>query len=310
MWFKVDDRLHASRKVRRIPRAIRLEAMGLWVISGSWAAGEGLDGFVPEYMIEEFGGRAKLVDALITAGLWVEAAEGTAFHAWTEYNPDAETVQAGREAKAEGAKHGNHKRWHVKRRTKVPGCEWCFPDQLSDLDQITDGELIGSPSSTDGEANPPDPTRPDPIKNKDFAHPSGSPSAQMINRMFDDFWRAWPVKKGKEPARKSFVKAIKSGADIKAIMAGVEAYKAELGPIMGGKTVDGRTPKYAQGWLTDRRWEDEPASASIGSINAQWDAALADHRPDPCANGHKWAADGSCVRYPCAARKDEEEANV
>lgn len=140
--------------------------------------------------------------------------------------------------------------------------------------------------------------------NKNSAHPSDSPSTQMINQMFDSFWQAWPVKKGKEPARKSFVKALKAGADIKAIMAGVEAYKSELGPIMGGKTVDGRTPKYAQGWLTDKRWEDEPSSASTDAINAQWDAAIADHKPDPCANGHKWAADGSCVRFPCPAERN------
>ena len=46
MWFKVDDGLHASRKVIRIPRSIRLAAIGLWTISGSWSAHEELDGLV------------------------------------------------------------------------------------------------------------------------------------------------------------------------------------------------------------------------------------------------------------------------
>lgn len=125
-----------------------------------------------------------------------------------------------------------------------------------------------------------------------------------LDVMFDKFWSAWPVKKGKEPARKSFVKAIKAGADAAAIMAGVEEYKAELGPLMGGKTIDGRTPKYAQGWLTDRRWEDEPAGASADAINAQWDAAMRETKPDPCANGHRWVADGSCAR--CLVARDND----
>lgn len=156
-WFKVDDRLHASRKPKSIPRKLRLEAMGLWVIAGSWAAGEGLDGFIPDYMIEEFGGRQDIVDELVKSGLWETSEGGTSFYSWTEYNPDAETVKAGQDAKSEGAKQGNHKRWHVKRQTKVPGCEWCFPNigSASVIDQIPD-------QFTDTYANPPDPTRPDP----------------------------------------------------------------------------------------------------------------------------------------------------
>lgn len=156
-WFKVDDRLHASRKVKSIPRNIRLEAMGLWVLSGSWAAGEPLDGFVPDFMVDDFGGRPELVDALVKSGLWVPAAEGASFHAWTEYNPDAETVAAAKEAKSEGAKHANHKRWHVKRKVKVPGCEWCRTG--SDPDRIPD-------QFSENKANPPDPTRPDPTNTK------------------------------------------------------------------------------------------------------------------------------------------------
>lgn len=154
-WFKVDDRLHSSRKVLSIPRSMRLPAMGLWVLCGSWVAGEGTDGWVPDYIVEEYGGTPEIVSALLESGLWVSSDKGPTFHSWTEYNPDSETVQAGKTAQSEGAKHANHKRWHVKRRVKVPGCQWCFPSE-SGADQIPD-------RSTDGEANPPDPARPDPI---------------------------------------------------------------------------------------------------------------------------------------------------
>ncbi len=117
---------------------------------------------------------------------------------------------------------------------------------------------------------------------------------------FDSFWSAWPLKKGKQPAKKAFEKAIKSGATLEEILKGVAQYKQEIGPAPDWSKV-----KWPQGWLTDKRWEDEPTAASGAALNAQWDAALADHKPDPCANGHRWAADGSCVRFPCPAVREE-----
>ena len=118
-----------------------------------------------------------------------------------------------------------------------------------------------------------------------IAHPADTQRIDFEN-LFNTFWRAWPVKKGKEPARKAFIKAMKSGTSFDTIMAGVEAYKRELGPISAGKTLDGRTPKWAQGWLNDQRWTDEPdtptnitpsAAASIGRPSAADQCLLGVH---------------------------------
>lgn len=154
-WFKVDDRFHSSRKVKSIPRARRLEAVGLWVLAGSWSAGEGLDGYVPDYMIEDFGGTPELVAALVASGLWEAVEDGSQFYKWTEYNPDAASIEAAKDAQSEGAKHANHKRWHAKRKIKVPGCEWC-ESAPSGAGQLPD-------QYTESYPNPPDPTRPDPM---------------------------------------------------------------------------------------------------------------------------------------------------
>lgn len=150
-WLKVDDRFHSSRKVKRIPKDQRLAAIGLWTLAGSWSAAEGLNGLVPDYMIEDFGGTPELVDALMSVGLWERVDEGAQFHNWTKYNPDAESIEAARGAKSEGGQHGNHLRWHAKRRLKVAGCPWCDQSSESDTDRIPESG-----------ANPPDPTRPDP----------------------------------------------------------------------------------------------------------------------------------------------------
>lgn len=85
MWFKVDDRLSSSRKIKRIPRSIRLAAVGLWSLSGSWSAGEELDGAVPDYILEDFGATDELVEALVASGLWEKTPDGIQFHNWEEY---------------------------------------------------------------------------------------------------------------------------------------------------------------------------------------------------------------------------------
>lgn len=256
--------------------------MGLWVMSGSWAAGEGLDGFVPDYMVDEFDGRQELVDALVTAGLWAVVDEGTVFHAWTEYNPDSETVKAARDAKSDGAKHANHKRWHLRRRIKVPGCEWCFPSG-SDTDQISD-------RSTDNDPNPPDPTRPDPT--------SKDEKTSRIDDAFESAWGSWPKKVEKKKSLAKFkliVKSMPVDTLVSHITRFGKAYR---------DTTDKQYVPSLVAWLNGERWNDDPPTASNDVIDKQWDAAMRDTKPDPCANGHRWVADGSCAR--CLVTRDND----
>ena len=103
MWFKCDDRLPSSRKAAKAGVA----AMGLWVLAGCWSAGEELDGFVPTYMVERLAGAtgASLAGSLVDAGLWLDAEmdgeAGYRFHAWDEYQPTREQLEAKREAARE-----------------------------------------------------------------------------------------------------------------------------------------------------------------------------------------------------------------
>ncbi|WP_284984255.1 HNH endonuclease [Arthrobacter sp. efr-133-TYG-118] len=81
-WFKVDDKLHTSRKLMSIPRKYRLAALGLWTIAGSWSVRQDTDGFIPDYVIEELAGSQVHVNALVTAELWMPAAGGWRFVVW------------------------------------------------------------------------------------------------------------------------------------------------------------------------------------------------------------------------------------
>ncbi len=71
--------------------------------------------------------------------------------------------------------------------------------------------------------------------------------------LFDAFWEAFPLKKGKDAARKAWAKAIKRG-DPHAIVDGARAYRDD-------PERDPKYTKYPQGWLNDGRWEDDLVQA-------------------------------------------------
>ena len=97
-WFKVDDKFHSHRKRKKAD----LEAVGLWTVCGSWASDQLTDGFIPDYIAEDFGGRnwRRSVDRLVASGLWVSGSqggdEGWWFHQFLERNPSREQVEADR----------------------------------------------------------------------------------------------------------------------------------------------------------------------------------------------------------------------
>lgn len=159
-WGKVDDKLHSSVKWRRASPTAR----GLWVTALSWCADQANGGKVPADMLRMLDGRPADAASLVASGLWDEVDGGWQFHDWADYNPDASSVKAKREAESEGGKRGNHQRWHVNQRTRVPDCEWCYPDQGGES-----GTRSGPDQGGESGANPPGPTRPDPARPESMA---------------------------------------------------------------------------------------------------------------------------------------------
>lgn len=96
-WFKVDDKLWNHKKPRRAGAA----AMGLWVLSGSWASAELSDGFVPDSVCAQWAPNyRKLAKSLIDVGLWTagekDGERGWYFHDWMRYQPSAAKVRSDR----------------------------------------------------------------------------------------------------------------------------------------------------------------------------------------------------------------------
>lgn len=105
------------------------------------------------------------------------------------------------------------------------------------------------------------------------------PSIPACGEMFEIFWTAWPLKKGKKEARLAFEKAIKR-VSLETILDGVERYKKSLGP-----NPDWTKVKWAQGWLNGDRWEDETVPVAENKPTYTY----GDRPPPP--EGKRYAAD-------------------
>lgn len=126
---------------------------------------------------------------------------------------------------------------------------------------------------------------------------SSSPTVRVSESDFESAWAHWPKKVERKKSLEKFKAAVKVRG-LKQVTADV----IRFGDAYARTTERQYTPALSV-WLNGERWTDELPSASMGVINAQWDAAMSEHKPDLCANGHKWAEDWSCVR--CLVLKEE-----
>lgn len=89
-----------------------------------------------------------------------------------------------------------------------------------------------------------------------------------LEKGFDDFWKAYPKKVGKQEAVRRFTEAIANGARPQEIIDGAGMY-AKV------QSVSDTSTKHPSGWLNDERWKDEltmpkkpngaPTAADIGA---------------------------------------------
>ncbi len=73
---------------------------------------------------------------------------------------------------------------------------------------------------------------------------------------FDDFWRVYPLKHGKQDALKAWAKAVKR-APPAVIISGAQRYRDD-------PNRDDAHTKWAQGWLNSARWDDPPLPGRDG----------------------------------------------
>lgn len=230
-WFKVDDGFHHSAKVLSIPRSVRAEALGAWVIAGTWSADNMTDGFVPQSVLLDWPISGDAVGALCDAGLWLREDGGIRFHDWCEYQPTREQLQAKHEAKVAAGSIGGQRSAEA-RRSKA--------EAKSKQNEAT--------------AKPEPEPEPEPVPDKN----TSSPKAMA----FDEFWSVWPRKEGKANAVKAYEKALKRISEPE-LLEKVRAY------VSSPARPEVRFVPHAATWLNGERWLDDFAPAKP-AIDPDW----------------------------------------
>jgi hypothetical protein len=230
VWFRVDDNLSDHPKVLVAGNA----SMGLWVRAGAWSMKHLTDGFVPDAVVALLGS-ARDVRGLVNSGLWIATDGGYRFHAWDGRQPTKEAVERDRDAASERQKRAREKARESRR----------------------DGGVSHSVSH-----GPPDPTRPDPIKEET---PKGvSPAPSVLVGEFESAWKSWPKRVEKKVALEQFKRAA-----VKIPVAELVAAINKFGDAYAVTTERRYVPALGV-WLRHERWTDElPTATTVASTQPQ-----------------------------------------
>lgn len=256
-WFKVDDHLHSHRKAMRAGT----EAMGLWVLAGSWSAAEESDGWVPDYVLTRLVGvnGEALADLLATAGLWEHGEKdgeaGYQFRGWEDFQPTKAQLDEKREQARERMRAARAQGGRVR--------------------------ANGAGTSQDVRSTRPDPTRP-------VTNTTAADAAE-----FSSWWEGYPRKTGKDVAAKAYGKARKN-ATADELMAGL----ANACAVWRAERTEARFIPHPATWLNQGRWQDEQPSLPGTDDEQQRPATLNQCDGTDCpGTRHEWA--DARNRYLC-----------
>ena len=221
-WTPLAVNFWRDPKVAGTTKDAKLLALGGF----TYCQGQGTDGFIPTgalaIIVAETGAARGAVTELTSRNLWVETADGWMIPSWLEWNKPAAEVQAQRDAKGQGGKWGNHKRWHLDRGIRQPGCRYC--DQSSDQLPIADQSVdrIGADS-------PPSPS-PSPSL-QSFSQSSGSSPATPPPTDDDDRIEPLAVRLGRADHEAALADGIAIRNPAKHLAACIENRRAEVATV-------------------------------------------------------------------------------
>ena len=319
--FRVDTFFFRHNKTKRLHRMLGYE--GVFALMKLWAYAsdckyDGDHVFTAddiELAVDWEGQPGELVAALASCDpyiCFIDAVDGGyLIHDWEEHNCYAATAGS----RTDAARNAANIRWKKKRgvgedaKEKPHNATACDAHDAENAggnaDASTPHDADDAPSNAPAPSPVPSPVpspspspSPSPIE-KDLkasckrdppapsrmstSAPGGAAHARknFHQNLFEKFWTAFDDKRGKTPAWNAW-RAIK-GLDEQlaaTIIAGARAYAEQRAEIVARKG----TPKMAQGWLSDRRWEDDTAVAGGAPLSPTLSAAFS--RVMEVDNGH------------------------
>ncbi len=254
------------------------------------------DGFIPDdeiallvYPDTEKNGKRD-AERLVEVGLLERGEDGYQVTGWLERNPSREAIERKSRAKASGARHANHRRWHVEQDSPDPDCEWCQKesltsdqttdknsDQTSDRtsDQLTLTSRIGDVKRSDSkESESESESEEETTKPLGRHQPAGIEIGSDADPDFAAFWDSYPRRVAKGQARKAWKTAIvKRNTDPKAIILGAERYRDDRSRMSRAIEYTAHPATWLNGerWLEAQPGESPNGTSSYGYSRSPWD---------------------------------------
>jgi hypothetical protein len=262
-WFRVDDKYHDHPKVRKLQRD-KMPATGLWLLTGSWAADNLSDGFVPAEIVRRFDPRERYARRLVEVGLWVEETRGDEpgyrFHEWTNYQPTRSEVHKHREDGRERVR-----RWRERNGQNSPVPDPTGPNSNGVRNALPHSACNGVTSALVTPLVTAPPTRPNPTptqpqESKSKSRSKSLPRSACEDDRFEEFWRAYPRRVDRRDAERAWAKAVKIHAAEQIIAAAKRytAVSANQGP---------KYTKYPATWLNKGCYLDEGETPELWLVN-------------------------------------------
>jgi len=266
--FRVDVGFFRHVKTKKLKRMLGIEGVMLLQMLWAYAAENKHDG-EHIYSIEDIelavdwdGENGAFGISLEEIGFIDRVENGYVLHEWEDHNGFAATANT----RSEKARVAANARWgNGKNKEKKGVSDICSADAGANVEH--DAHSTGEHMQHDASSNAPSPSpSPSPSHENTLCdatgEDAGSGSAPMRGaaskrpgvKAFEKFWDAFGDKRGKDPAWRAW-KRIRGLDDdlVETITFAAERYCEQRASILDR----GGTPKMAQGWLSDRRWEDE-----------------------------------------------------
>lgn len=272
----------------------------------------GLDPDEIEFVADWRGKKGAFVEASI--GNWLDETEnGYRLHEWEDYNPYQAKAASREEARKEQARNAANARWGKGRQSDANSCSGDATSNAQAYAQddtsicSDDAQAYANPCSGDAQAyaqNMPSLTStstkelnintasqgaaesshvPEKPAGRKKAKPPDGPHYQAKSgryltgkrlESFNGFWQAFDFAKGKAEAADAWLDIPELTDGLVAKICDAARQEASLRPQLEAK---GKSPKWAQGWLSGRRWEDyEPKAEGNAEVRTLADATPAE----------------------------------
>lgn len=268
-WARISDDFHDHAKVAELTVDLEgIAALGLWTLALSWVrADRRRAGIIPTGIAMRLsaGNGKQLASRLVEAGLWDETAGGWQFHDFDHIYTPEDLSQKRAEAGRRGGKASGQTR---RDRAEQSKNEATAKQSAS----VSEAKQVEASHTRAGA------TTHYPDASKEASPPSSPPKGTKRARAtitdddpdFTAFWKVYPRREAKGPARTSWLKAL-GKATAQQLIANAEAYRDRM------RHQETRFIALPTTWLNQERWLDEPNAnrpRAVGNANggAFWDA--------------------------------------